>query len=148
VTHNPWGEYGHEEHVQVFRVVKALQVELGFKLWCSNYCSNKSLPLFSREMPDSPVSYTTLPTNKRLAETIMSLYQRNSCWTWYENYRWFEEESFVLMGDTREFLVATGHLFPMNMLQVTMPATRTQTTRGSWVSRARKSAGSIKRKFV
>ena len=25
VTHAPWGEYGHEEHVQVFRAVLALQ---------------------------------------------------------------------------------------------------------------------------
>ena len=29
VTHNPWGEYGHPEHIQVYRAVTALQAELG-----------------------------------------------------------------------------------------------------------------------
>ncbi|MCA9476132.1 MAG: hypothetical protein KC563_10075, partial [Nitrospira sp.] len=38
VTHNPWGEYGHEEHVQVYRAVKDLQASIGFNLWISNYC--------------------------------------------------------------------------------------------------------------
>jgi hypothetical protein len=32
-THNPWGEYGHEEHVQVYRVIKGLQHKMGFDLW-------------------------------------------------------------------------------------------------------------------
>ncbi len=27
-THNPWGEYGHEEHIQVFRVIEELQKEI------------------------------------------------------------------------------------------------------------------------
>ena len=30
ITHNPWGEYGHEEHVQVYRAVKRVQAQLGF----------------------------------------------------------------------------------------------------------------------
>ena len=29
-THNPWGEYGHEEHIQVFRVIMALSKELTY----------------------------------------------------------------------------------------------------------------------
>ncbi len=32
-THNPWGEYGHEEHVQVCRVLQRLRREIGFRLW-------------------------------------------------------------------------------------------------------------------
>ena len=39
ITHNPWGEYGHEDHVQVFRAVTALQAELGFAVWVSGYCA-------------------------------------------------------------------------------------------------------------
>ena len=35
-THNPWGEYGHPEHIQVYRAVTALQAELGFTVWFSN----------------------------------------------------------------------------------------------------------------
>jgi LmbE family N-acetylglucosaminyl deacetylase len=33
-THNPWGEYGHYEHVQVCRAVVAVAVELGASVWC------------------------------------------------------------------------------------------------------------------
>src|SRR6202012_2530291 len=36
-THNPWGEYGHAEHIQVYRAVTALQDELGYTVWFSNY---------------------------------------------------------------------------------------------------------------
>src|SRR5271168_2315679 len=36
-THNPWGEYGHPEHIQVYRAVTALQAELGYTVWFSNY---------------------------------------------------------------------------------------------------------------
>jgi len=49
-THNPWGEYGHEEHIQVYRVVKELQKEMKFNLWFSNYCSNKSIDLMLRHI--------------------------------------------------------------------------------------------------
>lgn len=44
-THNPWGEYGSEDHIQVYMVVKQLQESMNFDLWFSNYCSNKSFNL-------------------------------------------------------------------------------------------------------
>jgi LmbE family N-acetylglucosaminyl deacetylase len=36
-THNPWGEYGHAEHMQVHNAVTAVQAELGYTVWFSNY---------------------------------------------------------------------------------------------------------------
>src|ERR1700760_532462 len=42
-THNPWGEYGHPEHIQVYRAVSALQEELGYTVWFSNYVSARNL---------------------------------------------------------------------------------------------------------
>ncbi|MEJ2761135.1 MAG: PIG-L family deacetylase, partial [Gammaproteobacteria bacterium] len=44
-THNPWGEYGHAEHIQVHRAVAALQENLGYTIRFSNYVSRKSWPL-------------------------------------------------------------------------------------------------------
>ena len=41
-THNPWGEYGNEDHVLVYQALKTLQVEFHYTLWFSNYCSNPS----------------------------------------------------------------------------------------------------------
>jgi len=31
-THNPWGEYGHEDHIQVYRALRALQHSFGFTI--------------------------------------------------------------------------------------------------------------------
>lgn len=67
-THNPWGEYGHEEHVQVYRAVKALQPALGFELWFDNYASNKSHELMLRHVGGFHSDYTTAPTDARLGE--------------------------------------------------------------------------------
>ena len=47
-THNPWGEYGHEDHVQIFRALDHLRRRIGFTLWMSNYCTERSLPLAMR----------------------------------------------------------------------------------------------------
>ena len=44
-THNPWGEYGHPEHIQVYRAVTALQAELGYTVWFSNYTAPLTWPL-------------------------------------------------------------------------------------------------------
>ena len=34
ITHAPWGEYGHEVHVQLCRAVEALRAELGSRSSC------------------------------------------------------------------------------------------------------------------
>ena len=48
IVHNPWGECGNEEHIQVYRVVKALQDKMAFNIWFPGYFSNKSIKLMSR----------------------------------------------------------------------------------------------------
>ena len=59
-THNPWGEYGHEEHVQVYRVVKDLQAQMRFNLWYSNYVSNKSFKLMLSHVERFCFEYVTI----------------------------------------------------------------------------------------
>ena len=80
-THNPWGEYGHEEHIQVYKAVKELQEKLGFRLWFSNYCSNKTFGLMLQKLEGKRVTYSVGQTNKKLANRIMQIYSRNGCWT-------------------------------------------------------------------
>jgi LmbE family N-acetylglucosaminyl deacetylase len=93
LTHNPWGEYGHEDHVQVYAAVKALQARHGFAVWYSNYVSNRSWPLMMRQLAGFDHRYETLNTNPVLAEALMSLYRRHGCWTWFDGYRWPETET-------------------------------------------------------
>ncbi|MEW6116817.1 MAG: hypothetical protein AB1553_07950 [Nitrospirota bacterium] len=117
VTHNPWGEYGHEEHVQVYRVVKELQSEMGFNLWFSNYCSNRSFRLMLRYVSGFDAPYITLRTNKDIAMQAKELYKENGCWTWFDDWEWFNEESFMLQRDQVGVLRPHGRIFPINMIK-------------------------------
>jgi len=126
ITHNPWGEYGHEDHVQVYRAVKSLQAQMHFNLWFSNYCSNKSLILMSRYISTFDSKIITLKTNKTISHDIEELYKKNGCWTWYGDYKWPDEESFI--QDNEESFIkdnideedkkAYGNIFPLNMINV------------------------------
>ena len=97
-THNPWGEYGHPEHVQVYRAVKALQQELRFNLWYSNYASNISSALMTRVLTRSGIESVMLETDKVLAERIAEIYKSEGCWTWFKDYTWPDYESFIKDG--------------------------------------------------
>jgi LmbE family N-acetylglucosaminyl deacetylase len=116
-THNPWGEYGHEEHVQIYRVVKELQGEKKFNLWFSNYCSNSSFNLMLNYISGFDSEYVTLKTNKILANTVKDIYIKNRAWTWYDDWEWFNEESFMKDKNHTDRVKTYGHIFPLNMIK-------------------------------
>jgi LmbE family N-acetylglucosaminyl deacetylase len=121
-THNPWGGYGHEEHVQVFRVIQDLQREFGFNLWFSNYCSSKSYNLMLRYISGFDSSYVTIETDRELGKSLMQLYQRNNCWTWpFDDFAWFTHECFMLSNRDEVGARSTGHIFPLNFIKVRFP---------------------------
>ncbi len=117
-THNPWGEYGNEEHVQVYRVVKELQEEMRFNLWFPNICSNRSLKLMSKYVDALSLEYVTFKANKMLGSNIKSLYEKNRCWTWYEDWKWFEEEAFVKDRNIGEGNEKYGKTVPLNFIKM------------------------------
>lgn len=117
-THNPWGEYGHVEHVQVYRAVKALQKEMQFNLWFSNYASNKSANLMVSEFSEIVRDSMTLPTDKSLAKEIASTYKLKECWTWYDDYEWCDSETFINNTDTPPERWKYGTLVPINLIIV------------------------------
>ena len=116
-THNPWGEYGNEEHVQVYRVIKELQNKLNFNLWFSNYSSNSSLNLMLRHISGFNSEYLTLKTNKILGNQAMDIYKENNCWTWFDDWKWFNEESFMEDRLLTDGIKTYGHIFPVNMIK-------------------------------
>jgi LmbE family N-acetylglucosaminyl deacetylase len=119
ITHNPWGEYGHEEHVQVYRVVHELQGEHGFKLWFSNYCSNKSHNLMLRYLSGFRSDYITLDTRRDLAELIERHYRKNNCWTWpFDDYSWFTHDCFIEDKKFPQHESKPGHIFPLNYIKI------------------------------
>lgn len=117
-THNPWGEYGHEEHIQVFRVLEKLRDQIGFRLWMSNYCTDRSMPLAMRYFRNAPGSYVRLPTDKAFAEKIAAVYKKHGCWTWVEDWSWFDEECFMEAPSEHSDSAPHRHLFPLNFFTI------------------------------
>lgn len=117
-THNPWGEYGHEEHVQVFRVLQRLREEIGLKLWMSNYCTNRALPLAMRYFEACPGSHLRLKTDKPFADEVAATYKKHGCWTWADNWAWFDDECFMEAPREGADSASHQHLFPLNFFTI------------------------------
>jgi len=88
-THNPWGEYGHAEHIQVHRAIAGLQAELGYEVWFSNYVGAASWPLARRLGAAScwDLKRETRP-DAALARRLMRVYRRHGAWTMSRWHRW------------------------------------------------------------
>jgi LmbE family N-acetylglucosaminyl deacetylase len=117
-THNPWGEYGNEEHIQIYRVIKNLKDEIGFNLWFPNYSSNKSYKLMLKYISNEKLEYVTFKANKMMADSIKKLYMRNRCWTWFDDWECFNEESFIKDKTADDKEKKYGQIFPINMINV------------------------------
>ncbi len=92
-THNPWGEYGHEEHVQVSNAVVALAQRHGASVWAwdgfpehrlwgdgmrlrTDYFTGRTAGLPRRD----------LDVDSRLYRQVRELYIANGSWTWDQGY--------------------------------------------------------------
>lgn len=120
-THNPWGEYGHEDHVQVYRVLESIKKQQGFNLWFSNYGGNRSSTLMLNYISGFHSRYISFSTNPELVKKISYLYKKYKCWTWYDDYEWFNEECFINDPDTSGSGNDYGHLFPINYIKTNFP---------------------------
>lgn len=99
VTHNPWGEYGHEDHVQIFRAVEHVSRRLGFRVWVTGYASDKAVLLMQRHLHRLGPPSQPLPTDKALGDTLRRHFIFHGCWTWPEDYVWPDTEWFFPLLD-------------------------------------------------
>ena len=88
-THNPWGEYGHPEHIQVYRAVTALQEELGYEVWFSNYVSARNLT-FVRGLAErlSWAQRVVVKPDLVTARALMAVYRHHGARTYVLDHRW------------------------------------------------------------
>ncbi len=117
-THNPWGEYGHEDHVQLFRVVSDLQSEIGFTQWMSNYCTDRSLPLAVTYFDNQDRDWIELPTNISYAEKVADVFRETGCWTWKDDWKWFRTECFIEAPRSQARPGPQQSLLPLNMFNM------------------------------
>lgn len=117
-THNPWGEYGHEDHILVHRALTDLRTDIGFNLWMSNYCSERALPLAKTYFDSVDPEYEELTVDKKFADQVAQVYRDAGCWTWADDWKWFEKECYMPMPGVQKMLKSQGHLFPLNMFNI------------------------------
>lgn len=122
-THNPWGEYGHEDHGLVFAAVNSLQHELGFSLYFSSYVSQRNTSLLNTEASGLDAKFYTFPTDPPLAQQFEEAYRQHNCWTWLDGYEWPPEESFLRRRPEGQERVRAFNL-PINFLCVDLPTKR------------------------
>jgi hypothetical protein len=93
-THNPWGEYGHEEHVQVFKAIKYFEKKLKLTIFVNNYVSNKSYNLMKMQKYLLSNIGQSKIIDKMLTNRLKNVYISNSCWTFDDFYKWPKNEIF------------------------------------------------------
>ncbi|WP_136658971.1 PIG-L family deacetylase [Nitratireductor sp. XY-223] len=116
-THNPWGEYGHEDHIQVFRAVDRLRGEIGFTQWMTNYCTDRSLPLAMTYTQDDNRDYIQFPVDGTYADTVADVYRKHGCWTWADNWRWFPFELYCRAPRQQSGGGLEPGLLPLNLFK-------------------------------
>jgi hypothetical protein len=76
-THNPWGEYGHLDHILVHQIARAS----GKKLIYSDMCVEAGwLPC--TPWPSSRVPERFCVNDFSFYEKCKAIYERYGCWTW------------------------------------------------------------------
>ncbi|MBL9033637.1 MAG: hypothetical protein JNN33_02680 [Rhodospirillaceae bacterium] len=113
-SHNPWGEYGHEDHVQVYRAVDSLRRELGFRQWATTYCSDHSARLAARFAAPA-VPAVRRAVDGAAARRIAAIYQRHGCWTWLADWTWPAAE-FLLPMPLPAADASGGQELPLTMV--------------------------------
>lgn len=117
-THNPWGEYGREDHVQLSKVATSLANENGASIWYSNYVSGKSSRLMRRYLHGFANEYFTMTVDGPRARQIADTYMRNGTWTFDDDYVWFPSECFVQGPLESHAPTSEGTLFPVNYIRI------------------------------
>ena len=71
-------------------------------------------------------------TDARTGKIIEEIYKKNECWTWYDDWEFFREESFIKYGSADQ-AHRHGHNFPINMINVNIPEREKKTIRDKWI---------------
>ena len=87
ITHNPWGEYGHSHHCQVFKASFELAIEKKSELYVDGYYSNLSKFYTKKKLYLLEPDIYPLKTNLEIYSVLKNHYTKLGCWTWYNDYK-------------------------------------------------------------
>lgn len=103
ITHNPWGEYGNAEHIQIFKVIFDIAKEKKIKMFVNGYFSNLTISYSKRKQYLLNPSGYYLRTNKNYFYLLRQHYLLNSCWTWSKKYKPPSIECFYKVDLSNDF---------------------------------------------
>lgn len=117
-THNPWGEYGHAEHVMVHRIVMSIAEHTGAAIWHSNYVSRWSQPLMEKYLSNSHAEYHQNDIDTAAMLELSSVYKQHETWTWVNDYAWFPQECYIQGPLSAVDKANGGWLYPLNYIRL------------------------------
>lgn len=136
-THNPWGEYGHPEHVQVSNAVVRLARKHSCSVWIwegfsSHWQLRRGLRLRADYYPDRLVGRlpaAELPLDLELYRELRGLYIRHDAWTWDDDYEPPAPSRFVQIVDGGVVLLPAGRRRASAPARMTLRAAAGRTRR-------------------
>jgi len=87
VTHNPWGEYGNSEHIQIFKIVFNIAREKKINMFVSGYFSDLTKNYLKRKQHFLIPNHNFLLTNNNFYLQLKNHYIKYGCWTWFNSYK-------------------------------------------------------------
>ena len=87
VTHNPWGEYGNHEHIQLYRIMKEIALKSNLKLFVTGYTSFASSRLMYMNNLQLTNKFFKRKTDINLFNNLKELYLKTGSWTYYDAYK-------------------------------------------------------------
>ena len=102
ISHNPWGEYGHSEHCQVFKVAFQIALEKNCDLYVDAYYSNLTRFFAMKKLHLLIPNIYRFKTNKKIYERLKKHYLNYGCWTWYKNYKLPKIEFFYRVNLSKD----------------------------------------------
>jgi len=111
-THNPWGEYGHEEHVQVSNAVVSLASRHQCSVWAWDGFQERRL--LSEDMRlrteyfgprTSSLPRQRLRVDSSLYDSVRGLYLANGAWTWDSTYEPPPSSTYIQLVREGEVLI-------------------------------------------
>lgn len=73
-THNPWGEYGHMDHILLHQIA----CQSGREVWCSDTAIEVDWLPIRRKSTGFPLAYR----DAELFAELRAAYDAKGCWTW------------------------------------------------------------------
>ncbi len=107
-THNPWGEYGHIEHIQVFNCIMKLKKNINFKfeVFVDAYFGRRTYGFMRKTLHFLEPKPIKFKTNKLVYEKANEIYKKYNCWTWDVNYNLPRFEYFYKVINSDGFYLA------------------------------------------